>query len=102
MQAIVPLRGCDPQDIETLLDDAFGVDRHNRTAYRLREGMAFVDHLSFGIVEDEELVGCIQCWPVALDSTPLVLVGPVAVSPGRQNQGLGHVLMNEMLAGSKP
>lgn len=106
MPHIVPLSGCSPHDIETLLDDAFGTDRHGRTAYRLREGTTFVDHLSFGLIDNTQLVGSIQCWPARLSNdqgtSPLVLVGPVAVSPSRQNQGLGHLLMNEMLACSKP
>lgn len=105
MADLVPLGGCDPQAIEHLLDDAFGVDRHGRTAYRIREGTAFTPHLSFGLMEEgATLVGSIQCWPVALigdhGRCPLLLVGPVAVRPDRQNMGLGHRLMNTMLAAS--
>ncbi len=106
MPDLVPLGGCDPQAVEHLLDAAFGVDRHGRTAYKLRAGMAFTSHLSFGLIEETDLIGSIQCWPVSLTndhgSTPLLLVGPVAVSPDRQNMGLGHRLMNAMLAASLP
>ncbi|MEP7349246.1 MAG: N-acetyltransferase [Sphingorhabdus sp.] len=106
LQRLLPLAGCAPHHVEDLLDAAFGSDRRQRTAYRLREGMAAVDHLSFGIVEGNALTGSIQCWPVSLvngnDGVPLILVGPVAVSPERQNMGLGHQLMNAMLAATAP
>lgn len=89
-------------DVESLLDDAFGTDRHQRTAYMLRAGMAVVDHLSFAIVEDAQCIGSIQCWPIAAGTTPILLVGPVAVAPAWQNRGLGHQLMNAMLAAIRP
>lgn len=106
MMEMMHLSGCNPQDIEALLDAAFGDDRKGRTAYKLREGMAFTEHLSFGLVEDGKLIGSIQCWPVALKhdggAAPLLLVGPVAVTPEQQGKGLGHKLMNAMLAASTP
>lgn len=95
---LVPLADVPAQDVELLLDAAFGADRHGRTAYRVREGMGVIPGLSFAAVEDGALVGSIQCWPVALacdDGTrvPMVMVGPVAVSPARQNVGIGRALM---------
>ncbi|MFN3450865.1 MAG: GNAT family N-acetyltransferase [Sphingorhabdus sp.] len=81
----------------TLLDDAFGADRHQRTAYLLRKGMNAIDHLSFGILDGDELVGSIQCWPICVADAPLTLVGPVAVASYRQNAGLGTRLMQLML-----
>lgn len=102
MVDIVALNACNPLDVEDLLDDAFGTDRHQRTAYRLRDGTSAVDHLSFGLLDDGALIGSIQCWPVQLmdgnNTAPLLLVGPVAVASNRQMKGLGHMLMNQMLA----
>lgn len=98
MTSLLPLSSVPADDVENLLDDAFGTDRHKRTAYLLRQGMPVIDHLSFAIVESEGLRGSIQCWPVSVGETPLILVGPVAVSPMRQGQGLGHLLMHAMLA----
>lgn len=83
-----------------LLDDAFGADRHLRTAYLLREGMHAIDHLSFGILDDGILVGSIQCWAIRADKADLTLVGPVAVSSDRQSQGIGKQLMQLMLDAS--
>ena len=37
---LAPLDQADPAAVERLLDAAFGTDRHRRTAYRLREGVA--------------------------------------------------------------
>jgi predicted N-acetyltransferase YhbS len=95
---LVPLADVSAQDVELLLDAAFGADRHGRTAYRVREGMGAIPGLSFAAVEGGTLVGSIQCWPVALAcddgvSLPMVMVGPVAVSPARQNVGIGRALM---------
>ena len=89
-------------DVEELLDDAFGVDRHQRTAYLLRHGVAAIDYLSFGVTDDGNLVGSIQCWPIKVASTPFILVGPVAVSRMRQNQGIGHRLMQATLGAIRP
>lgn len=88
--------------LAALLDDAFGTDRQQRTAYLLRKGMTAIDHLSFAISDGDMLVGSIQCWPMRVASAPLTLVGPVAVATHRQNSGLGTQLMQAMIAASKP
>jgi predicted N-acetyltransferase YhbS len=95
---LVPLHDVPADAVEALLDAAFGADRHGRTAYRVRAGMAPVAALSFAAVEQGTLVGSIQCWPVALHGEdgaqqPMIMVGPVAVSPARQNVGIGRALM---------
>jgi predicted N-acetyltransferase YhbS len=99
---LLSLNQIPPADVEALLDDAFGIDRHQRTAYLLRQGMPVIGHLSFGIVEDQQCIGSIQCWPIAANATPILLVGPVAVAPAWQNRGLGHQLMNATLAAIRP
>ncbi|MBX3594653.1 N-acetyltransferase [Sphingomonas sp.] len=95
---LVPIAEVAADAVEALLDAAFGTDRHGRTAYRVREGMDAIPELSFAAREQGALVGSIQCWPVALHGddggqTPMVMVGPVAVSPARQNIGIGRALM---------
>jgi predicted N-acetyltransferase YhbS len=97
MTKTVPLSSIRADDVDELLDQAFGADRHGRTAYLLRRNMPVIDHLSFAVLDDEVLVGSIQCWPVAVGNAPLILVGPVAVSPARQNQGIGRLLMHTSL-----
>ena len=97
---MTPLAEADPSAIDRLLDIAFGVDRRMRTAYRIRDGMAAIPALSVAALDEaDELLGTLQCWPVALDgAVPLVLVGPVAVVPGRQRGGIGQAMMRHMLA----
>jgi predicted N-acetyltransferase YhbS len=98
---IKPIAVADPAAVEAVLDAAFGKDRHGRTAYRLRAGVAAIPALSFVAFDDGVLVGTLQSWPIRLDSADgerLVLVGPVAVLPDRQRQGIGVALMNRMLA----
>jgi predicted N-acetyltransferase YhbS len=97
-----PLSGISANALNALLDDAFGTDRHARTAYLLRKGMVPIDHLSFGILDEDDLVASIQCWPVRVGKADLILVGPVAVATNRQNEGLGTQLMQLMLRAATP
>jgi len=94
---LTPLANADPNAVETLLDAAFGTDRRGRTAYRLREGASAIPELSFAAWDGERLVGTLQSWPVTLrtaeGSETLVMVGPVAVVPDLQTQGIGKALM---------
>ena len=54
--------------------------------------------LSFAAIEESGIpVGSIHCWPVRIGDFPIVLVGPVAVTPELQGKGLGHKLMHAML-----
>ena len=97
-----PLATIDPAAVEALLDRAFGADRRRRTAYRVRGNDAPIPALSLAAVENGALVGTIQCWAVALtgdDGTihPLVMIGPVAVEPARQRDGIGRMLMTHAL-----
>ena len=97
-----PLSGISADALNALLDDAFGTDRHMRTAYLLRKGMTAIDHLSFGILDDNALLASIQCWPVRVGRANLILVGPVAVATHCQNKGLGTELMQLMLNAATP
>lgn len=97
MAELVALHVTSPTLIEALLDAAFGTERHQRTAYKLRTGSRPITDLSFAIIDNDQTIACIQCWPVAISNTPLALVGPVAVHPDRQNEGHGSWLMQAML-----
>lgn len=102
MILLVPLADMPPGDVEALLDAAFGTDRHGRTAYRLREGVRAIPALSFAAIEDGRLMGSLQSWPIELAPEaglpcPLVLVGPVAVRPDRQRDGVGRMLMQRLM-----
>ena len=105
---LIPLDNVDPALIEALLDRAFEPERHTRTAYKLREGLEPLPALSFAALDaGEQLVGTIQCWPVALTDPqarrhPLIMVGPVAVLPEAQGGGYGQALMTAALAAISP
>ena len=103
MIQIVPLATVADAAVEALLDRAFEPERRGRTAYRVRGDARPVAALSFAGVEARALVGSVQCWPVCFvpdagAPVPLVMVGPVAVEPGRQRTGLGRRLMDAALA----
>ena len=105
---LIPLEQVEPAMVEQLLDRAFGPDRHNRTAYTVREGMDWLPGLSFAVLDaDHMLVGTIQVWPVALTDTdgrahPMLMIGPVAVIPELQREGYGKLLMAASLGALDP
>ncbi|MGU3390644.1 GNAT family N-acetyltransferase [Sphingomonas sp. M1A8_2b] len=101
MITLVPLDSIDPTAVESLLDRAFGPDRFRRTAYTIRGAGTPIAALSFAAIAGDTLVGSIQCWPVALiddgREIPLVMLGPVAVEPAHQGDGVGRRLMTQAL-----
>ncbi|KRA83810.1 GNAT family N-acetyltransferase [Altererythrobacter sp. Root672] len=108
LSTLIPLDQVDPTLVEDVLDRAFGPGRHERTAYKIREGTDWLPALSFAALDAEEyLVGTIQAWPVALNDPqgrphPLIMVGPVAITPERQDQGFGRALMAAQAAAIDP
>ena len=82
--------------IENLLDAAFGIDRHTKTSYRLREGEKPLPGLSF-IARDNDghLIAAISFWQIHIgkNGPDAILLGPLAVMPGQQSNGLGQALM---------
>jgi len=101
---LFPLSSQPDSAIEALLDAAFGTDRHGRTAYAIRRGMRWLAEYSYAALgEDGALVGLLQSWPVALTDDaggaeiPLIMVGPVAVSPQSQGEGCGRLLMDRLI-----
>ena len=106
--SLIPLDNVDPALVEELLDRAFEPERHQRTAYKVRDGVEWLPALSFAAVDDEQhLVGTIQCWPVALTDAegrkhPMVMVGPVAVLPEHQGRGFGKALVTAAISALNP
>ncbi len=103
MFVISAKRQADGPAIKTLLDLAFGPERTRKTAYRYRAGVAPVSGLELvardaGAPEAAPLVGSIQYWPVIIGAgTPALLLGPLAVAPGRAGEGIGRALVNRSL-----
>ena len=93
MFCVLPERPADAAAIDTLLDHAFGANRHERTVYKLRIG-APMPELGFVAVADGALLGSLRFWPVALDhGVEGVLLGPLAVEPHLRGRGIGKTLV---------
>lgn len=105
---LIPLDQADPARVEHVLDRVFGTDRRRRTAYKIRAGTKWLPALSFAALDEAgTLVATIQAWPVALTDPhgrahPLIMVGPVAVDPTRQDEGFGRALMAAQAAALDP
>lgn len=88
--AIIPEQPEHSNAIEFVLDEAFGLDRHTKTSYRLREGSMAADGLSYVAQTDDMLVGTVQFWPIVIGGNhSALLLGPLAVLPARQGEGIG-------------
>lgn len=85
-------------EVEALYDTAFGLGRTGLSSYRLREDVEPVANLCF-VARDEDgiLAGCIRYWPVQIGKAPTLLLGPIAVHPTRQGEGLGGLMMAHSL-----
>ena len=97
MFTLRPERPDDGPAIEALLDTAFGPGRFAKTAYRLREGVAPVEGLSFVAEEDGALIGSIRYWPVSIGGRPALMLGPIAVLSSQRGRGIAVGLMQTTL-----
>jgi predicted N-acetyltransferase YhbS len=84
--------------VEALFDLCFAPGREALSSYRLREGVAPVGALSMVAVDPDGLIGgAIRFWPVRVGGARALLLGPIAVHPTRQGEGLGAGLIRETL-----
>ena len=67
----------------------FGPGRFARTAYRVREGIGHHRDLSFIARRNGRLVGAVWQTRIETGGVPSVLLGPSAVHPEAQGEGLG-------------
>jgi len=89
----------DRWEVEALYDLCFAPGREALSSYRLREGVPPVANLCLVARDpDDILAGAIRFWPVRVGRAEALLLGPVAVHPTRQGEGLGGMLMREGLA----
>jgi predicted N-acetyltransferase YhbS len=86
-------------EVEALYDLCFAPGREALSSYRLRDGVPPVAQLCL-IARDTEkiLAGAIRYWPVRVGQTKALLLGPVAVHPTRQGEGLGGLLIRKSMA----
>ncbi len=89
----------DRWEVEALFDLCFAPGREALSSYRLRDGVAPVPGLSLVARDGDGILGgAIRFWPVRVGREPALLLGPVAVHPTRQGEGLGAVLIRDGLA----
>ena len=89
----------DEWEVEALYDLCFAPGRTALSSYRLRDRVPPVAELCL-VLRDEggALVGAIRYWPVRVGGAAALLLGPVAVHPTRQGEGLAGLLINDSLA----
>jgi predicted N-acetyltransferase YhbS len=86
-------------EVEALFDLCFAPGRNALSSYRLRDGVPSVSELCLVLRDDDgTLAAAIRHWPVQVAGRPVLLLGPVAVHPTRQGEGLGGYLIHESLA----
>jgi predicted N-acetyltransferase YhbS len=93
-----PETAADHWEVEALYDTCFAPGRTALSSYRLREDVPPVQGLSM-VARDAQgiLGGAIRFWPVRIGAAESLLLGPVAVHPTRQGEGLGQALIQESL-----
>lgn len=86
-------------EIEALYDLCFAPGREALSSYRLREGVEPVGPLCL-TARDEQgiLAAAIRYWPVRVGGHQALLLGPVAVHPTHQGEGMGALLIQDSLA----
>jgi len=86
-------------EVEALYDLCFAPGREALSSYRLRDGVPPVAGLSSVARDaDDILSGAIRYWPVRIGDHTALLLGPVAVHPTRQGEGLGGALIRDSLS----
>ncbi len=98
-----PETKADYWEVEALYDTCFAPGREALSSYRLRDGIPPVAGLSY-VARDADgiLAGAIRYWPIHIGAVDALLLGPVAVHPTRQGEGLGGMLIESSLSQALP
>ena len=99
MYEICPETPADESEVEGLYDLCFAPGRTALSSYRLRDGVPRVADLCL-VLRDAggTLMAAIRFWPARIGGQPVLLLGPIAVHPTAQGEGLGGLLMRDSLA----
>lgn len=82
---------------EALLDLCLGERRTAKSSERLREGRLPAEGLALTAERDGKLVATVRLWHVEANGREALLLGPLAVSPELQGEGLGKAMMREAI-----
>lgn len=85
-------------EVEALYDLCFAPGREALSSYRLRDGVAPIAELCL-VARDPDaiLAAAVRYWPVRVGTADALLLGPIAVHPTRQGEGLGALLIADSL-----
>ena len=93
----------DLPQVEALYDLCFAPGRKALSSYRLRDEVPPVPGFCRVIRSDDGVVGgAIRCWPIRVETHDALLLGPVAVHPTRQGEGLGGWMIRDVLDRADP
>ncbi|MBD3677487.1 MAG: N-acetyltransferase [Rhodobacteraceae bacterium] len=85
-------------EVEALYDLCFAPGREALSSYRLRDGVKPIPELCL-VARDADgiIAGAIRYWPVRVGGAEALLLGPIAVHPTHQGEGLGRLLIMESI-----
>jgi putative acetyltransferase len=102
---IRPEKEYDNPRIREVNDLAFGQENEGRLIEKLRQTENFIPELSLVAERDDEVVGHILFYPVIIRSAKAkyhsLSLGPMAVTPAYQRQGIGSQMVKEGLETAK-
>lgn len=85
-------------EVEALYDLCFAPGRTALSSYRLRDEVDPVRSLCLVARDELGIVsGAVRYWPILVGDAPSLLLGPVAVHPTHQGEGLGAFLIESSL-----
>ena len=82
---------------EALLDRCLGERRTAKSSERLREGRLPAEGLALTAERDGVVVATVRLWQVEAGGKAALLLGPLAVAPELQGEGLGRAMMREAI-----
>lgn len=99
---LAPETADDWWEVEALYDLCFAPGRSALSSYRLREGVPPIAPLCLTARDGlGVLAGAVRYWPVRVGGQDVALLGPVAVHPTRQGEGLAALLIFRSLAAAR-
>lgn len=84
-------------EVEALYDLCFAPGREALSSYRLRDGVDPVADLCLLLRDESGVAAAIRFWPVQVTGALVLLLGPIAVHPTHQSEGLGGWLIRDAL-----
>ncbi len=85
-------------EVEALYDLCFAPGREMLSSYRLRQGVDPVAALCLVARDpDNAVAAAIRYWPVRVGAGRALLLGPIAVHPIHQGEGLGALVIGDSL-----